>query len=193
MPAFVAPLVGFALGVVFAWAAREELAKGPTGVAFGRPLAVVVLFAFLVFGPMAGYFLTYATDWSFAYLVDGRRVPSALLLLLLLVDIAVVPVGFVAAADRAGKRRLVPILPLAMVPLAAAVLGVAAVFRKLALYGTYIQVNRGAGAGPLGGSPVGYAVLWFSLCLVIGIVLTVRELSMAPRRAAKSTADARTR
>src|SRR4029078_4965053 len=81
MPALLAPLVGFSLGVLFSWAAAEELARsgGPLGGA--RSFSIVVLFSLLIYGPFSGYFLTYATDWSLAYLVDGRRVPSALLLI----------------------------------------------------------------------------------------------------------------
>jgi len=94
VPAYVAPFVGFSIGVLFSWAAGEELtrASGPLGST--RSLMIVVLFAFLIFGPMAGYFLAYATDWSLAYLVDGRHVPSALMLVGVLLDVAVVLLGF---------------------------------------------------------------------------------------------------
>ena len=176
MPALLAPLVGFSLGALFAWAASDELSRSSGSVLGTRSLAIVVLFAFLVFGPFAGYFLTYAPDWSFAYELDARRVPSAALLLLVLVDIAIVPIGFAVGALRARHRRLVPILPFITVPLAIAAVLVAVFSRKLAMYGSFGQVTRGFGAVPLAGSPVGYAVLWFDACLVLAAFQTTREL-----------------
>jgi hypothetical protein len=72
-----------------------------------------------------------------------------------------------------------------VVPLALAAVVVGVLARRLALYGTYAQVQRGGSADPLPGSPVGYAVLWFLLCLLAGIAWTTRELrllSLASRR-----------
>lgn len=176
MPAPVAPLVGFSLGVLFAWAAADELARssGPLGAT--RSLPVVTLFALLVYGPFVGYFLTYATDWSLAYLIDGRRVPSALLLLAFVVDMASVLAGFAAGASAARGRRMVSLLPMGLVPMALGALFVGVLSRRLALYGTYNQVTRALGAAPLAGSPLGVAVLWFHVCLLAGTSWTLREL-----------------
>ena len=185
MPAYLAPLVGFSIGVLFAWAASEELTRAPALLGSVRSLALVLLFAFVNYGPMAGYFLAYATDWSLAYLVDGRHLPSALLLVGVMADVAAVPVGFAVAAVLVRQRRLVALWPLGTVPLALAAVAVAILGRRLALHGSYAQVARGAGVDPLPGSPVGYAVLWFQLCLLAGVAWTTRELrllSLAARR-----------
>ena len=176
MPAALAPLVGFVLGVVFAWAAGAELSRTPVSLVATRALAIVVLFAFLVYGPFAGYFVTYATDWSLAYLVDGRRVPSALLLVIVLVDIASVPAGFAVGATRAREHRLFSLLPLATVPLAIAAVAVAVFSRRLAVFGTYAQITRSFGAVPLAGSAAGWAILWFFACLAFASAWTIREL-----------------
>lgn len=176
MPAMLGPLVGFALGVVFAWAAGEELARTSGSLFATRAMAIVVLFSFLVFGPCAGYFVTYATDWSLAYLVDGRRVPSALLLVIVGVDIVSVPIGFALGAARAREHRLFALWPLATVPLAIAAVVVAVLSRRLGVYGTQAQVTRGFGVVPLAGSPAGWAVLWFDACLCAACAWTIREL-----------------
>jgi hypothetical protein len=186
MPAPLAPLVGFALGVLFAWAGGEEISRASGSLLGTKSLAIVVLFAFLVYGPFSGYFVTYATDWSFAYTVDGHRLPSALLLLLVLVNIAAVPIGFAIAGSRVRARRKIALLPMLTVPLALSAIFVAAFSRKLSLYGTYGQVARGFGVTPLAGSPVGYAILWFDACLLLAGAWTVRELralTTKPRRA----------
>jgi hypothetical protein len=176
MPAPVAPLLGFALGVLFSWAASEELARGSGTLLGQRSLAIVVLFSFLVFGPAAGYFLTFSTDWSFAYYVDGRRIPSAVELLAVLFDIVTVPAGFAVGATQARQRRLVPLLPLGTVPMALAVIFIGLFSRRLGLHGSHGQVARGLGATPLAGSPTGQAVLWLNLCLLAGVSWTLREL-----------------
>jgi len=176
MPALVGPLVGFAIGVLFAWAASEELARSHGTILGTRGLAIVVLFGFLVFGPFAGYFVTYATDWSFAYLLDGRRTPSALLLMLVLADIGSVPLGFAVGARRAQQRKIVTVLPWITVPLALVAIFVAVFARKLGVHGTFGQVSRGFGGATLSGSPVGHAILWLGACLVAGIAWTAQEL-----------------
>lgn len=185
MPAYIVPFVGFSIGVLFSWAAGEELTRAAGALGSTRSLAVVVLFSFLVFGPMSGYFLAYATDWSLAYLFDGRHLPSALILIAVLLNVAAVPVGFAAGAAQVRQRRLMALLPMGAVPMAAAAIVVGVLGRRLALYGTYAQVHRGGSADPLPGSPVGYAVLWFLVCLLAGIGWTTRELrllSLASRR-----------
>ncbi|WP_437726856.1 hypothetical protein [Sorangium sp. So ce861] len=193
MPAFVAPLVGFALGALLAWfsaaaphrpgalrAAEPRLASG----ALDRPLALVCLFAVLVFAPVCAYFLVFAPDWSFAYLVDTRRIPSAVDLVLLLLDAASVPAGFVAAqrfAASAGgrptaQRSIRALAVFAGAPLAIALVAVLALSRRLALDGTYRQVEGDFGVHPLAGGPLGYALLWMHTMLAAGFAVTVSAL-----------------
>lgn len=183
MPALIAPLVGFSLGVLFSWAAANELARSAAPLWSTRSLALVVLFAFVIFGPYCGYFLTFATDWSLTYLVDGHRVPSALLLLAVLADIGAVILGFSLGAVRSRQRKFISLLPLGSVPLALAAVLIAVFARRLAVAGTYAQVARGLGAPPLAGSPVGYAVLWFNVCLIAAVAFTLRELKIAGAQA----------
>ncbi|WP_437758289.1 hypothetical protein [Sorangium sp. So ce1389] len=193
MPAFVAPLVGFALGALLAWfsaaaphrpgalrAAEPRLAPDPRV----RRLALVTLFAVLVFAPVCAYFLVFAPDWSFAYLVDTRRIPSAIDLVLLLLDAASVPAGFAAAqrfAASAGgrptaQRSVRAVAVFAGAPLAIALVAVVALARRLALDGTYRQVEGDFGVHPVAGGPLGYALLWMYTMLAAGFAVTVSAL-----------------
>lgn len=193
MPAFVAPLVGFALGALLAWfsaaaphrlgalrAAEPRLAPG----ARARPLVLVSLFACFVFAPVCAYFLVFAPDWSFAYLVDTRRIPSAVDLVLVLVNAASVPAGFAAANRFAGsaggrwtaQRAVRALAVLAGAPLSIALLAVIALSRRLALDGTYRQVEGDFGVHPVAGGPLGYALLWMYTMLAAGFAVTVSAL-----------------
>ncbi|HEU4412845.1 MAG TPA: hypothetical protein VFS43_46815 [Polyangiaceae bacterium] len=176
MPALLAPFVGFSLGVFFSWASADEVARGLGPLVISRPFAIVALFALLGFAPALGYFLTFAADWSLAYLVDTRRVPSALLLLLALGSGASVLAGFALGARQVRARRPVSLLPLMTVPLAAAAVLLGAFARNLALFGSYVQVTRQLDAEPIAGSSLGYAVLWVNACLLASVLWTAHEL-----------------
>jgi hypothetical protein len=177
MPAPLAPLIGFALGVGFAWWAREELARSQVGAGIGsRSLVIVALFATIVFAPVGAYFLAFEADWSYAYFIDTRRIPSALQLALVLLDAASVPVGFVVAASYAKARKLVPLLVLAGPPTLVALVCVAAAAGRLGIQASYAQYHGDFGTRPVAGSSLGYALLWMDTLLVLGVVWTSRQV-----------------
>lgn len=182
MPALLAPFFGFSLGVFFSWASADELARGIGPLVVARPFAIVTLFALLGFVPALGYFLAFAADWSLAYVVDTRRVPSALLLLAALGGGASVLAGFALGARQVRARRFVSLLPLMTVPLAAAAVLLAVFARNLALHGSYVQITRQLGAEPIAGSSLGYAILWIDACLLASALWTARELRRASGR-----------
>jgi hypothetical protein len=187
VPAFLAPLVGFSLGAFFArWsfatAEREE------EDAFYARLAIVGLFALFVFVPVCAYFLVFAGDWAYAYLVDSRTVPSALTLVLAVVDGLLVPAGF-AAAYRAKLGRIEG-LPLALmaVPAGLVLVSVAVLFHRFSVDGTFFQVNSRFGTRSLIASPLGVAVGWMLTMLAVGSVVTVRSLSLRGKLAVTAAA-----
>ncbi len=177
MPAPIAPLVGFVLGVVFAWWGAEDLARSHDGsTIFSRSLVVATLFAALVFTPVSGYFLAFETDWSFAYWVDSRRIPSAVGLTLVLLDMLSVPLGFIAAASHAKKRRFGALLGLAIPPAVLVLGGLLRAAARLSVHASYAQFHGDFGVRPIAGSPLGHALLWMDAVLAIGIVWTSREM-----------------
>src|SRR5215472_8314310 len=105
MPIPFAPLVGFLVGALLAWAASSELARDDAPLAVSRPFAIAVAFAVLVYVPVVGYFVTFHGDWAYLYLVKWRTIPSALDLALVLVAGATVVAGFAATVPFARKRR----------------------------------------------------------------------------------------
>ncbi|TKD08378.1 hypothetical protein [Polyangium fumosum] len=186
MPAPLAPLFGFTLGVLLAWLARFEdsLDERPVASSWDRPTLAVALYALLVYAPVSAYFTVFAADWSFAYLLDGRALPSALQLLLVLLDAAAPVLGFLAGRRALARRSLAALAWLAALPLAAATVPLVALHARFGIDATYDQVQSDFGTRPLPGSPLGYAVLWMDGILVAGAVFTARTLSTIDASAA---------
>lgn len=183
MPAPTAPLIGFLLGVAFAWAAADDLARA--GSAISRSLVVVSLFGLMVFAPTAAYFLAFAPDWSWAYLVDSQRLPGTLDLSLVLLDAASVPAGFVAAARYAKAGRTGPLLRLAMLPAVALAAFLLVAFRRLGVEATFTQFHGDFGVRSVSGGPLGYALLWMALVMGGAVAWTgawLRRAARASRR-----------
>jgi len=176
MPVFVAPLLGFVLGIVFAWSAIGELTAEPGTVWGSRGLQISALFGLLVFAPVAGYFAAFDTDWAFAYLVSARRIPSAIVLALVLLDAVSVPVGFVVGAPHARRRRIGPTLVLAGVPVALVALAVLVLSGRLGMAASYDQFHGDFGTRSIAGTALGYALVWMNGVLAVALALTVREL-----------------
>lgn len=177
MPAPLAPIVGLVFGVIFAWSAREEIsrAQGAPWVGF-RTLALVALFSVLVFAPTCAYFLAFEPDWSYAYYVDTRRIPSALELALVLVDAASVPLGFLLGIAPVRSRRLLPVLRV-ILPATLIVLG--CVFfgaNRLKVQASYAQFHGDFGTRPIAGGSLGYALLWMDSILFFGLGFTMQKL-----------------
>jgi hypothetical protein len=182
MPGPLAPLIGFALGVAFAWWARDELARSQSVAGIGtRSLVIATMFATFVFAPIGAYFLAFEADWSYAYLIDTRRIPSAIQLALVLVDAASVPIGFAVAASYARSRKLVPVLTLGICPIVFTLACIAVTAGRLGIQASYAQFHGDFGTRPIAGSSLGYALLWMDALLVVGAVWTTRQVQRLTR------------
>ena len=177
MPAPLAPLLGYCLGVLFAWIARDELGRGQ-GAAWlaSRSAAAVGLFSVCVFGPVSGYFVAFEADWSFAYYVDTRVLPSALQLALAIVDTLSVPLGFAITVPSARSRRIAAVLRLGLPAFVLCVAAVTLALRRLGVQATYAQFHGDFGTRAIAGSALGYALLWLDSLLAFGIVWTVQRM-----------------
>jgi hypothetical protein len=152
MPAPTAPLIGFVLGIAFAWAAADELGRAASSGTTSRSLVVVTLFSLLVFAPVSAYFL------------------------------ACVPAGFAIAARRASSRRLGPLVQIAALPTLAVGIFLLVASPRLAVSASYAQFHGDFGTRSLAGSPLGYALLWMGLVLFGAVAWTSRSLRRLSRR-----------
>ncbi|HEV8248227.1 MAG TPA: hypothetical protein VGP93_20770, partial [Polyangiaceae bacterium] len=160
MPAPIAPFAGFALGVCFAWAAREDLSGGAGDRVLARSLSLVLLFALFVFVPACGYFLVFEPAWSYLYAVEGARRFSALNFITLSAAAASLPSGFLIAAPHARAQRAIDVGRLAAIPAGVALVILLSGLPRLSVRATYAQFHGDFGTEPLAGSSLGWAVLW---------------------------------
>jgi hypothetical protein len=186
VPAPIAPLIGFLLGIALAWTTAGDPTGSGTSAPPGRTLIVVTLYSFLVFAPVSGYFLAFAPDWSYAYAVDSGRLSSAVDLVVVLLNVASVPLGFTLAFRRLRERIPGPLLRLAALPLLATVVFLVVALPRLSVHATYAQFHGDFGVRSVAGSPLGYALLWMNAILAIGAIFTARALRRlsppSPRR-----------
>lgn len=174
MPLPLSPFIAFAIGVFFAWRSRTETNHADT--LWTPATRAVALYAGLVFAPVTGYFAAFASDWSFAYLVDGRAVPSALSLLLVLIASSAVVGGFVAGRRALERHAPNELAWLAGCPLALVVVIAAALHDRWGVEATYDQFVSNFGREPLFPSRLGLAVAWMLGIVVAGAVITARWL-----------------
>ena len=168
------PLAGFALGILLAWLRGEDADRDGSR---DRATLIVALFAGLVFAPVNTYFLAFAGDWSFAYLIDSQRIPSALGLCLIVADAALVVAGFALARRQDRSRPFGPALWLMGAAAGILLIVALALLDRFRIDATYLQFRGDFGAQPVAGGPLGYALLWMDAILLAGVLLTARALN----------------
>lgn len=159
MPVVAAPLFGFSLGVLFAWAAAGDLSRSSGGVK-SRSLVVVGAFALLVYAPACAYFPAFFPDWAYAYFSDsGKRSPAADMALLLL-DASSSPLGFLAFSRSAASGRTAELARGAAIPALIAAVFLFAFIGRLRIHATYAEFHGDFGTSPTSGGPIGWALVW---------------------------------
>jgi hypothetical protein len=190
------------MGTLLAWLVASDPQRDDRHVA-KRSLVVVASFAALVYAPICAYFLIFAADWSYAYLVPSAAVPSAVELLVVVIDAASVVAGFALGRRVLRRRDVRPALFLVLGPLAAILVAIVMLSRRLRVGGTYRQYHADFGVEPITGSAIGYGLLWMFGMLFVGLVVTARELAphsgvglsraLGPRRVSPPDARLRSR
>lgn len=180
MPLLVGPIVGFSLGALLAWISRAEATREDEAALRART-QVAALFAALCFAPACAYFAIFAGDWALFYLADSRGLPSAITLLILVIDALAVIAGFRAGYAAARRRADRALYAIGAVPATIAAAIVIALFSRLREDGTFHQVSARFGTRPVAGGPLGYAILWMGAMVAAGMVLAARALGERPR------------
>jgi hypothetical protein len=175
-----APLVGFTLGVLFAWLARDDIARGAQAALATPSLAIVSLYAALVFAPACAYFLVLEPDWAGAYLFDAGRRARLVDVAGTLLALVSVPAGFTVAARATRSRRPHTALRLGAISALSALALTLALFPRLSVRATYLQYHGDFGTEPVAGTPLGWGLVWVGF-VVSGatayVAATLRRMS----------------
>jgi hypothetical protein len=171
-----APFAGFALGTLFAWLSREDLVRGAPAMLTVRSLAIVTLYALLVFGPAAAYFLVFEPAWASAYLFDaGSRARAFDVMLAVLAPASIVG-GFLVTGHAIRRHRPAAALrigaPVALVALALTLL----LFPRLSVHATYAQYHGDFGTRPVAGTSLGWALVWFGTIVLVATLYVANSL-----------------
>lgn len=169
VPLPFAPFIGIALGALFAWLARAELARDDGPLVAARSFLVVSAFAGFVFAPVIGYFVAFHGDWAYLYFYPWRAVPSAVDLALVLLGGATVPLGFAICARAARSQKFAGVATIGGLPLGAASVLLLLMQRRLATSATFAQFHGGFGTDSVVASALGRGILWMGFALVVGV------------------------
>jgi hypothetical protein len=177
MPAPTGPLLGLLLGALFARARSEEKRRERAGL---EPLALVTLFALLIFAPTAAYYMALEPYWAYAYFIESVPRLSALNAIVLLADVASVPLGFALVTRARSAQKLATITRIVGLPVLGICLFLVVFFQRLSVQATYSQFHGDFGTRPVAGSPLGHALLWTTLILVASSSWTAVALRRMP-------------
>lgn len=177
MPALIAPLAGLLIGVAFHFASSRQLVRAAPGTAIEtRAMLLVLAYTLLLYGPFNAYFLVFATDWAFVYLLDTSRHEALLVSVSLFADVCSVFFGFFFGR-RFMKDQTASRLASLLIPTGALfVLFLVGAARRLGALASYAQYHGDFGVKSLGDSSLGYALVWLGSVLVGGTLWTARTL-----------------
>jgi hypothetical protein len=174
-------LFTFVSGLLAALAGRADLRVNPKPVARSPTFYAYLLYPALVVVPVSLYFFVFHGDWYVLYLLDTASVPSALVLVACMGEVAVGALGFLLGGVFIRSQReqwagalvgVVGSLALAVLPLA---------FRRLSVVGSYAQFQGDFGLVPYGG-PLLHGSLWMSLWTLVSLGFLVYRLGPGAQR-----------
>ncbi len=168
MPALLAPLMGWSLGVLFGLLPGREPRRRGDELSDRR---VVLLFSLCVYAPTCGYFLAFAEDWSYAYLLAPAKVPSAIELLLVALDAASVHAGHRLTRELLPRQPGLSSWTMLLSPGLVGALLALSLGSRLLLETSYERFQAGYGSEPLGSGPLGASLAWMGLVVTAGALV----------------------
>jgi len=174
-------LFTFASGLLMALVARADLRGNPNAVVLTPSFAAYLTYVGLVLLPGSLYFYLFHGDWYLLYLVDTQRVPSALVVLACLLQLALGAGAFLLGAACVRKQREPWAGALAGVAVSLAVAALVLARDRLLVVGSYAQYRGDFGLRPLEG-PLLQAVVCITLLSLLGLALIAYHLGPAQRR-----------
>lgn len=175
--------ITYAAGIVASLASRAELRGTPRPSLMTSAFKAFLAYTALVLVPSTVYFYVFHGDWFLLYLLDSSRIPSAIALLIFVLQGAVGALGFASGAHlvRLQRDNLGIAIVVTLVALAAALLAV--VRTRVATVGSYAQFHGTFGLEPWTRTPLLPAVVLFGTIMVVGLVYCCVRIHWGARRA----------
>jgi hypothetical protein len=174
--------VAIASGLAAALAGRSELRVSPRPPLLSRSFWAWVSFAVLVLIPVSIYFYVFHGDWFLLYLVDMRRIPSALAMIgfAAMVVLGTGAFAFASVLIRSQRDSMAGGLTALFVVLAVAV--VPAASERLSQVGSYAQYHGSFGLTPFASGPLMTGSLAMGAILLLGLAVLLGRLYLGSRR-----------
>ncbi|HEX7480914.1 MAG TPA: hypothetical protein VF331_24140 [Polyangiales bacterium] len=172
MPFTTFLLAAFALGIGAALAGAHELRLSPRHALLSGSFGVLMAFVGLLLVPISAYFYIFHGDWFMLYLVEVRRVPSALALIGFVLEALLGVLGFMVGATLVRNQRSPWAIGALVCSVVAALAVVPACAERLRVVGTYGQFRGGFGLASYGGALMqGTLTMGLLLCIGAGVLI----------------------
>lgn len=182
MPLPTLLFVAIASGLAAALAAKAELRVSPRPAVLTRSFAAYMLFVMFVLIPASLYFYVFHGDWFLLYLMDVRRVPSALALVGFVGEAALGAGSFAVGAALVRAQREGMGKALLFLALVGAVAVVVVARDRLAVVGTYAQYRGGFGLAHYGAGALLQGTVAMGLIMALGVTYLLVRLHMSGTR-----------
>jgi len=177
-------VIAYTSGIIASLSSRAELRGTPRPALATVGFRAFVVYVLLVLVPSTVYFYAFHGDWFLLYLLDASTVPSAIGLLLFVVEALVSAVGFASGAHLVRMQRETLAVAIAVLT---SILGAGLLLvlrERVATVGTYAQFHGAFGLKPWIESPLLPAVVLFATLIVVGLVHSCVRTHWGGRRMA---------
>ncbi|MDD9943692.1 MAG: hypothetical protein OXU20_21805 [Myxococcales bacterium] len=181
MPLSSLVFFAFSVGVASAFAGGSELRLSPRHALATNSFFAFAAFLVLLVIPVSVYFYVFHGDWFLHYLVDVRRIPSALAMLGFVVEGAIGVGGFLLGAVLARGQRLAAGGIVIGICVVSAVMLCFLMPERLKVVGTYAQFRGSFGLSDYSGAILrgGLAMACY---LVLGTTFLLLRIRLGLRR-----------
>lgn len=173
----------YVAGVITALSSRAELRGTPRPSLATSAFRAFMAYTVLVLVPIAVYFYVFHGDWFLLYLLDTARIPSAVALLIFVLQACVGAFGFASAAHlvRMQRDNLAVVIGILVLMLGAGLLTLA--HSRVVTVGSFAQFHGAFGLEDWTKTTIFPAVILFGTILVVGLVHCCARIHWGARRA----------
>jgi len=170
----------FGVGVATALAAGTELRLSPRHAMLTHSFKTFALFLLLLVLPAGAYFYAFHGDWFLLYVVDSRRIPSAVALLGFLAVGGLGVAGFSLGAVIARNQRSTAGYAVVGVSVVSMVGAALLWHKRLSVVGTFAQYRGDFGLQAYGG-PLLHGGVAMGAILLVGTGYLIARIRIAQR------------